>query len=148
MWRPWILGLLGMTLAAGAQAQVSAPVDGRPVLEQTGEDRVRTLMETRGYSDIGGMRREGDAFHIAEAKRFGEAVRNLRVDAASGQVQAELPLSAAQVARLLEARGYTQIAEIGRDADAITARAHQNNRAWTLRIDATRGTVLGQQAGE
>lgn len=137
-----------VALAGGVQAQVAAPVDGRPVLEQSGEDIVRTLLETRGYSGIGAMRRDGEVFHIEEARRFGEVVRDLRADAQSGQVHGEPPLSAGQVARLLEARGYTQVAELGRDAGGITARAVQNDRAWRLRLDATRGTVLQQQAGE
>jgi hypothetical protein len=142
------MAMMLLVLAAPATAQVSAPVDGRSVIEQTGEDRIRSLMETRGYSDIGEMRREGEVLHVTEALRFGEPVRDVRVDAQSGQVQAEAPLSAEQVARLLEARGYTQVAEIERNATAITTRAHQNDRTWRLRIDATRGTVLQQQAGE
>jgi hypothetical protein len=140
-----LLALLATVGTHGAAAQVSAPVDGRPVVAETSQDLVRTLMQTRGYSDIGEMRRDGDVYIVAEARRFGEVVRDLRVEALSGQVQSEQPLSAEQVGRLLESRGYTRVAELGRDAEAITAQAYQNERAWQLRIDARRGTVLHQQ---
>jgi hypothetical protein len=91
------------------------------------------------------MRRKGDVYVVAQARRFGEVVRDLRVDVLSGQVQTERTLSADQVGQLLEARGYAQVTEIGRDAETITAQARQNDRAWELRIDARRGTVLHQQ---
>lgn len=150
--RAGLLPLLVTAAMLGApargSAQVSAPVDGRPVVAESSEDLVRTLMQTRGYSEIGDMQREGDAYLVSEARRFGEVVRDLRVEALSGQVQGEQPLSSEQLSRLLESRGYTRVAELDRDAEAITARAHQNERAWRLRVDARRGTVLQQQPSD
>ncbi|MGK7870746.1 hypothetical protein [Falsiroseomonas sp. E2-1-a20] len=140
-----LLVLLATAAWNGAAAQVAAPVDGRPVVAETSQDLVRTLMQTRGYSEIGEMRRDGDVYIVSEARRFGEAVRDLRVEVLSGQVQAEQPLSTEQVGRLLESRGYTRVSELGRDDEAIITQAHQNDRAWQLRIDARRGTLLHQQ---
>lgn len=110
------------------------------------EDQVRTILGARGYSDFDDMERDGDSFSIGSAERYGKDVEDLRVDARTGQVQDEERLSEDQAKRLLEDRGYSDVTDVSRDDDMITATATQNDREWQVRIDAETGTVTQQQA--
>jgi parvulin-like peptidyl-prolyl isomerase len=110
------------------------------------EDQIRTTLRARGYSDIEGLERDGDHFKVGEARRYGEDVSDLRVNARTGQVQDEERLSEDQARKLLEDRGYSEVSDVSRDGDAISAKAKQGDRAVNLRIDARSGTVTQQQA--
>ena len=110
------------------------------------EEQVRTALRGRGYSDIEGLERDGDNFKIREAKRFGEEVKDLRVDARTGQVRDEGRLSEDQAKNLLRDRGYRDVSDVSRDGDIIRAKAKQGDREVRLRIDARTGTVTQQQA--
>jgi hypothetical protein len=110
------------------------------------EEQVRAALRARGYSDIQGFERDGDNFKIGEAKRYGEEVKDLRVDARTGQVRDEGRLSEDQAKNLLRDRGYSDVSDVNRDGDTIRAKAKQGDREMTLRIDARTGTVTQQQA--
>lgn len=110
------------------------------------EEQVRSALRARGYSDIKGLERDGNNFKISEAKRYGEEVKNLRVDASTGQVRDESRLSEDQAKNLLRDRGYSDVSDVKRDGDTIRAKAKQNDHQMQLRIDARTGTVT-QQSG-
>ncbi|WP_372621701.1 hypothetical protein [Falsiroseomonas sp.] len=110
------------------------------------EEAIRASLQARGYSDIQGLQREGDHFRVREAKRYGEDVSDLRIDASSGMLLNEKQLSEAQARNLLRDRGYTDISELSRDGDTITAKAKQGDRQVNVRINADSATVTQLQA--
>jgi hypothetical protein len=61
-------------------------------------------------------------------------------------VQDEARLTEDQAKKLLENRGYSDISDVSRDDDTITAKAKQNDREVRLRIDAETGVVTQQMA--
>jgi len=105
------------------------------------EDAIRSMLRSRGYSDISGLNRDGDQFRVSEAKRYGEEVKNIRVDARTGQIQNQQNLSERQVKELLKERGYSDVSDVRKDGNAFTAKAKQGDRNMTLRVDAQQGTV-------
>lgn len=132
----------GMT-QPGAQTQGSA---GATQAARMNEEQIRTLLGARGYSDFENMERDGDTFRIGSAERYGKEVEDLRVDARTGRVQDEARLTEDQAKKLLENRGYSDISDVSRDDDTITAKAKQNDREVRLRIDAETGVVTQQMA--
>ncbi len=133
-------GTPGTTMGQGSasgQAQQTGPMS---------EEQIRTALRVRGYSDIEGLERDGDNFKVEEAKRYGETVEDLRIDARTGQVRDEKRLTEDQARNLLRDRGYSDISGVSRDDDTITAKAKQGDRELNLRIDARTGTVTQQQA--
>jgi uncharacterized membrane protein YkoI len=124
-------GQMGKT--AGATAHMS-------------EDQIRTTMKARGYTDIEDLERDGDTFKVGEAKRYGEDVEDLRVDASTGMVRDEKRLGEDQAKELLRDRGYSDVDDVERDGDTITAKAKRNDNEVRVRIDARSGTVTQQQA--
>lgn len=146
--------------SGGLQAQASQPGSpGGTTAGQTGvggagqqagrmsEEQIRNVLRARGYSDLSGMERDGDSFRVREAQRYGEKVENLRVDASTGQVRDEQRLSEDQARRMLRDQGYSDISDVSRDGNNITARAKRGDREVRLRIDANTGVVSQQQAG-
>jgi hypothetical protein len=110
------------------------------------EEQVRSALRASGYSDIEDLERDGDNFKVGEAKRYGEEVKDLRVDARTGQVRDEGRLSEDQAKNLLRDRGYSDVSDVSRDGDTIRAEAKQGDREVRVRIDARTGTVTQQQA--
>jgi uncharacterized membrane protein YkoI len=110
------------------------------------EEQIRSALRARGYSDIQGLERDGDNFKISQAKRYGSEVKDLRVDARTGQVRDEGRLSEDQAKNMLRDRGYSDVSDVSRDGDTIRAKAKQGDREVNLRIDARTGTVT-QQSG-
>lgn len=110
------------------------------------EDQIRSALQARGYSEIDGLQRDGDTFKVKEAKRYGKEVENLRIDASTGQVRDESRLGEDQARNLLRDRGYSDVSDVKRDGDTISAKAKQNDREVRLRVDARTGTVTQQQA--
>jgi hypothetical protein len=110
------------------------------------EDQIRTTLRARGYSDISGLERDGDAFKVREAERYGEKIENLRVDANTGQVRDERRLSEDQVRNMLREQGYSEIRDVSRDGNTVTARAKRGDTEVRLRVDANTGAVSQQQA--
>lgn len=104
-------------------------------------DQIAIVLRARGYSDLGPMSREGDTVTIADAKRYGEATGPLKLDAKTGQVRDEKPLSEAQARALLRERGFSDIGEARREGDTILASARQAGSRVDLRVDARSGTV-------
>ena len=104
-------------------------------------DQIRIVLRARGYSDLGRMEREGDTVLIPEAKRYGEATGPLRLDAKTGRVLDEKPLSEAQAQVLLRERGFSEVRRAGRDGDLILATAEQGGSRVDLKVDARSGTV-------
>lgn len=145
-----ILGTIGLCLAlattAGAAGQ-GGTGQGMDRLEpgQMTADQIRIVLQARGYSELGTMDRDGDTVSIAEAKRYGEAVGPLRLDAKTGKVRDEKPLTDAQAQALLRDRGFSEIRDTGRDGDAILATAQQGGMRVNLRVDARSGTVSSQR---
>jgi|GEM_PF-5181910 len=130
----------GMTTGQGS-SQGSAQQASR-----MSEEQIRNVLRTRGYSDISGLERDGDAFRVNEAQRYGEKVENLRIDASTGQVRDEKRLSEDQARRMLRDQGYSDISDVSRDGNNITAKAKRGDREVRLRIDANTGVVSQQQA--
>ncbi len=131
------LALLG---AAGHAAAQGAGMD-RLEPGQLIPDQIRIVLGARGYSDLGPMEREGDTVVIPDAKRYGEATGPLRLDAKTGQVRDEKPLSEAQAQALLRARGFSEVREAGRDGDLILATAQRGGSRVDLKVDARSGAV-------
>jgi len=110
------------------------------------EQQMRSALQARGYSDVSDIDRDGNTFKIGEAKRYGEKVEDLRVNAQTGIVQDEKRLSENQAKELLRTHGYSDVSDVKRDGNAITAKAKQGDSNVNVRIDAQTGTVTRQQA--
>ncbi len=104
-------------------------------------DQVRIVLQARGFTDIEGLERQGDEFVIREAKRYGQPVRDLRLDAVTGQPREVPLLTEAQAREMLRDRGYAEVTEIGRDGDTIRLRAVREGAATEINIDARTGAV-------
>ena len=104
-------------------------------------DQIRIVLGARGYSELGRMEREGDTVLIPDAKRYGEATGPLRLDAKTGQVLDEKPLSEAQAQALLRDRGYSEVREARREGDIIVASAQRGGSRVDVKVDARSGTV-------
>ncbi|MBU8542064.1 MULTISPECIES: PepSY domain-containing protein [Roseomonadaceae] len=107
------------------------------------EEQLKDRLRERGYTEIEDVRREGSIFRISQARRYGETVDNLRVDATSGRVQNEDRLSEDQIENMLEERGYYDIENIERDGFTYTAEAKQR---VDLRIDGQSGSISRERA--
>lgn len=149
------LAAVFVVLAGGeAQAQTRPvwPHGGQPPRhlsgadQALGEDQVQHVLRSEGYSDVVGLERDGGVFKVKEAKRYGEKVENLRVDAITGEVRDQKRLSEDQVKYLLRDRGYSDVADVTRDGDAITARAKRDGAELRLRVDTRTGVVMPRQA--
>lgn len=138
-----IIGLAAALLAggsAGAAAQ-SATSPGVPMTAA----QIETVLRARGYSDIEGLERDGDVFRIRSAKRYGEPVGELSVDAVSGQVRDE-ELSEGQARTMLRGRGFSEVSEVRREGDTILARGRRAGSEVEVRIDARTGAVMQRPA--
>jgi hypothetical protein len=120
----------------GMQAQAGAM--GSPM----SEDQLKSTLRQRGYTEIEDVRRDGQMFRISQARRYGETVNNLRVDASTGQVRNEDRLSEDQVENMLEERGFYDIEDVERDGFTYTADAKQRIK---LRVDGQSGTITRER---
>lgn len=136
-----ILGTIALCAALAGAAHATAQGMDRLEPGQMTADQIRIVLQARGYSELATMVREGDTVRIADAKRYGEPVGPLRLDAKTGQVRDEKPLTEAQARALLRDRGFSEVREAGRDGDAIHATAQQSGRTVDLRVNARSGTV-------
>jgi len=109
-------------------------------------EQIRGMLSARGYTEIEGLERDGNHFTVDEATRYGRTVEDLRVNARTGQVQDEPRLNEDQARHLLEQRGYSNISEVSRDGEHITAKARRDGREMTVRIDGSTGAVMPQPA--
>jgi hypothetical protein len=136
------LGLIGAGgTAALGQGAAAGPGMDRLEPGQLIADQIRIILGARGYSDLGEMAREGDTVLIPAAKRYGEATGPLRLDAKTGQVLDEKPLSEAQAQALLRGRGYSEVREARREGDIIVASAQRAGSRVDVKVDARSGTV-------
>ena len=136
------LALLGTTGHAAGQGPAAAgPGMDRLEPGQLIADQIRIVLRARGYSDLGRMEREGDTVLIPDAKRYGEATGPLRLDAKTGRVLDEKPLTEAQAQALLRERGYSEVRQAGREGDVILATAQRAGSRVDLKVDARSGTV-------
>lgn len=142
------LGLSGLALAQAPQPamQQGAQQGQAAQAGAMSEDAMRTTLRARGYSDLSDVERDGGTFKVGSAKRYGEEVSDLRVNARTGQVRDESRLSEDQAKTLLRDRGYSDVSDVNRDGDTIRAKAKQGDRKVNLRIDARSGVVTQQQA--
>lgn len=137
LWRPMMHALrpalIALLLLAGpALAQEAAFLT---------PDQLATVMRARGFSDLEGVEREGDTFRIARARRYGETVENLSIDAATGLAREQPSLTEAQARELLRSRGYTDVTELGREGDAIRMRGLREGTPIEVTVDARTGAV-------
>ncbi len=138
------LAAAGLCLAlSGTAGHAAGQGPGMDRLEpgQLIADQIRIVLGARGYSDLGRMEREGDTVLIPDAKRYGEATGPLRLDAKTGQVQDERPLSESQARALLRDRGFSEVREAGREGDVILATAQRAGTRVDLKVDARSGAV-------
>jgi hypothetical protein len=131
--------LLALLLAGPAAAQTAQQDRADPAWLTA--DQVRTVLRARGYTELGGLAREGDTYKVTDAIRYGEKVPELRIDALTGQPRETPPLTEGQARSLLLERGYTGVEEIGREGDVIRLRARQSGTPVELRINAVTGAV-------
>ncbi len=136
----------GSGMSSGSTTGQTGSTGGAQQASRMSEDAVGAALRARGYSDIKGLERDGDTFRVKEAKRYGEDVENLRIDARTGQVRDEKRLSEDQARNLLRDQGYSDVSDVSRDGNTITAKAKRNDREVRLRIDANTGVVSQQQA--
>jgi Peptidase propeptide and YPEB domain len=135
--RPVTLLLAAALLGGPALAQQ----DQRPDPAWLTTDQVRTVLRARGYTEVGGVRREGDTFQVTDAIRYGEKVPNLRIDALTGLPRDTQMLTESQARSLLLERGYTGVEEVGRDGEMIRLRARQSDTPVEVRVNARTGAV-------
>lgn len=142
----------GGTMAQGGQMGTTTP-GARPgatgstattARANMNEEQIRGILSARGYTDISGIERDGDHFKVDEAKRYGRDVEDLRVNARTGQVRDEQRLNEDQARNLLQQRGYSDVRDVNRDGDTITAKAKRDDREMTVRIDTGTGAVMPQ----
>ena len=126
--------LAALLLAAPAIAQAQEPA-------WLTADQVRTVLRARGYSEIGAMDREGDTFRITDATRYGEKVRELRIDALTGLVRESPPLTPTQARTLLQERGYAEVQPLGTEGNVIRLRASQSGTPVEIKVNADTGAV-------
>lgn len=129
------------TTAGQAAGQAAGPGMDRLEPGQLVPGQIEIILKARGYSDLGPMTREGDTVLIPEAKRYGEDTGPLRLDAKTGRVQDESPLSDAQAQALLHDRGFSEIRREGREGDTILASAQRAGTRVPLKVDARSGSV-------
>jgi hypothetical protein len=135
------MGATGANTAPGTAG--SAAGGGAMGLSQ---DQIRGMLQSQGYSDIENLRRDGDHY-TAKAERYGEDVDNLRIDARTGQVRDQARLNEDQVKRMLRDQGWSDVSDVKRDGDTITAKAKRDGRDVQLRINARSGGVTQQARG-
>jgi hypothetical protein len=130
-----LLSLAGPAMAQQAQQERADPA-------WLTADQVRTVLRARGYTEIGGLAREGDSYKVTDATRYGEKVPEIRIDALTGQPREMPPLTEGQARSLLLERGYTGVEEMGRDGELIRLRARQGDTPVELRVNARTGALV------
>ena len=133
---------------------VAGLLAGSPVLAQGGaalepghltDDQLRITLQARGYSDLSGFEREGGVVRVPEARRYDEAAGPLRLDAKTGQVQDEPPLSEAQLQAMLRTRGFSEVEVVRHGGDELRARALRGGSRVEMLVDPRTGTVTQQE---
>ena len=135
------LALMETAGHAAAQSPGAGPGMDRVEPGQLIADQIRIVLQARGYSDLGRMERDGGTVLIPEAKRYGEATGPLRLDANTGRVLDEKPLTEAQARALLRDRGFSEVREAKREGDVILASAERGGHRMDLKVDARSGAV-------
>ncbi|MCB4823231.1 hypothetical protein [Roseicella aerolata] len=133
-----LAALLGGPVAAQTQAQ---PQQERADPAWLTPDQVRTVLRARGYTEMGGLEREGDTYRVTDAIRYGEKVPDITLDALTGLPREQPPLTESQARSLLLQRGYTSVQELGREGDMIRLRAEQSGTPVEVRVNAQTGAV-------
>src|SRR5690349_25138285 len=105
--------LLALLFAVPAAAQTAQQDRADPAWLTA--DQVRTVLRARGYTELGGLQREGDTYKVTDATRYGEKVPSLSIDALTGQTREAPPLTERQARSLLQERGYNGVEEVGRE---------------------------------
>ena len=126
---------------AAGQGPAAGPGMDRLEPGQLIAEQIRIVLGARGYSELGRMERDGDTVLIPDAKRYGESTGPLRLDAKTGQVQDEKPLTESQARVLLRDRGFSEVRDAGREGDVILATAQRGGSRVDLKVDARSGTV-------
>ena len=132
---------LALALPPGSAALAQKPQQERTDPAWLTADQVRTVLRARGYTELGGLQREGDTYRVTDATRYGEKVPSLSIDALTGQPREAPPLTERQARSLLQERGYNGVEEMGREGDVIRLRARQGDTPVELRVNAQTGAV-------
>jgi hypothetical protein len=141
--------ILAASLAAAALAQPASSGTGSagPAPSSApagiGEEQMRSLLRTRGFTDIEAMRREGDLY-AGRATHHGETVE-FEADARTGEIRRPESLTEGQIRTLLRGRGYTDFSDLRRDGNTYKTRALRNGRPMNLQVDARTGALLQQE---
>ncbi|WP_372624859.1 PepSY domain-containing protein [Falsiroseomonas sp.] len=112
--------------------------------DRMGEDRIRERLRERGYSDIENFERN-DGRYTADARRYGERVEDLRVDPRTGRVLNQSRLDEDQVRNMLDDRGWSDVGNIERNGNVISAQARRDGRTFDLLMNARTGEVLHRE---
>lgn len=131
----------GQGAAPGAAQATTGPGLERLEPGQLTADQIRIVLRARGYLDLGPMDREGDTVRVSDAKRYGEPTGPLRLDAKTGLVRDERPLTEGQAQVLLRERGFSDVREAGREGDTILASAQRGGSRVDLQVNARSGAV-------
>jgi len=131
-----------MTLTPFASTE-GADGGGTFLASRMSAEQIRSTLDSYGMSDIKDVKRDGDTY-LAAAEWYGRKV-DLRIDAATGRIQAPLRLETDQVALMLRGKGYT-VREVHPQDETYLATVEHRDQPYVLTIDAQRGTILRQQA--
>ena len=110
------------------------------------EDTIRSMLKGQGYSDLDGLKHDGNKYTIKSADRYGKKVKDIDVDAQTGQVKNPAKLSEDQVKDLLKQRGYSDVSDVKKDGDNFKAEAKQAGRDVKLKVDGKEGIVTPQNS--
>ncbi len=140
-----VMAQAGPTPTAPAAAPTTTPTSAR---QPMGEAAIRDRLRAMGYTDLDGVERHGEAgFRVREARRWGERVEHLAVDATTGEVTNARPMDERQIRTMLRETGSTNIRDIRPDGNHVRVRAERNNREHDLRIDPRVGILDQPGAG-
>jgi len=130
------------TVSQGGRTDGTATPRATPAaLPRLDEARIREELRTRGYTDLEGMARDGEGFRVREARRWGERVENLAVDAATGDVTNAQPMDERQIRAMLRTIGWSNLRDYRSEGRYVSVRGERNGRDQELRIDPRVGIL-------
>ncbi|MBW4022372.1 MAG: hypothetical protein HIU92_04405 [Proteobacteria bacterium] len=123
-------GSSGTASAARAEGQV-----------HMSEGDIKTILKNEGYSGVSHIRKKNNDY-IADAKRYGSQVKNLKISQTTGMIENQRKLSHSQVESLLKKNGYSDIRDITTNGNTITAKARWNHHQRTVHIQARTASIV------
>ncbi len=139
-------GSQGMTGQAGSSSSgtVAPSASTQPsTSNMLKAEEVKKVLEDRGYSDIGDLKREGQALKT-QAKRDDESV-DLRIIPLAGMMQKSDEPSESRVTDVLKKQGYSSIEDMEREGKRFMASAKHDGDDVRLRVDTDKGHVIEEK---